>query len=183
MLLGKFNTSLPTAKRPVIFIPEEGLMGFMTHCHQRIGEAYFRTPRTTITAFVNLLSVLEQNPRMAGTRFLGQVEVLRIGAVSQTWRWRKDNRRRQAPPARAMTNSPASNSESASFFLLDASSPTLDMVLPAGRSFAMPRNKLSDLILDGSRDVIIAATTASGKTEAAFLPILTRLALLRYDRV
>jgi len=31
------------------------------------------------------------------------------------------------------------------------------------------------LILDGSDDVIIAATTASGKTEAAFFPILTRL--------
>jgi ATP-dependent Lhr-like helicase len=31
------------------------------------------------------------------------------------------------------------------------------------------------VILDGSRDVIIAAATASGKTEAAFLPILTRL--------
>lgn len=31
-------------------------------------------------------------------------------------------------------------------------------------------------ILAGDRDVIIAASTASGKTEAAFLPILTRLA-------
>lgn len=30
-------------------------------------------------------------------------------------------------------------------------------------------------ILEGSQDVIIAAATASGKTEAAFLPILTRL--------
>jgi len=32
------------------------------------------------------------------------------------------------------------------------------------------------LILDGDRDVIIAASTASGKTEAAFFPILTNLA-------
>lgn len=31
------------------------------------------------------------------------------------------------------------------------------------------------IILDGKQDVIIAAATASGKTEAAFLPILTRL--------
>lgn len=31
------------------------------------------------------------------------------------------------------------------------------------------------LILDGWRDVVIAASTASGKTEAAFLPLLTRL--------
>ena len=31
------------------------------------------------------------------------------------------------------------------------------------------------LILEGQRDVVIAAATASGKTEAAFLPLLTRL--------
>jgi ATP-dependent Lhr-like helicase len=30
-------------------------------------------------------------------------------------------------------------------------------------------------ILDGRQDVVIAAATASGKTEAAFLPLLTRL--------
>ena len=39
------------------------------------GEAYFRTPRTTITAFVNLLSVLEQNPSCDWRDLLGQVEV------------------------------------------------------------------------------------------------------------
>ena len=31
------------------------------------------------------------------------------------------------------------------------------------------------LLLEGGRDVIIAAATASGKTEAAFLPILSKL--------
>ena len=31
-------------------------------------------------------------------------------------------------------------------------------------------------ILDGQSDIVIAATTAAGKTEAAFLPILTRVA-------
>jgi ATP-dependent Lhr-like helicase len=31
------------------------------------------------------------------------------------------------------------------------------------------------LLLDGENDVVIAAATASGKTEAAFLPLLTRL--------
>lgn len=31
------------------------------------------------------------------------------------------------------------------------------------------------LLLDGTQDVILAAATASGKTEAAFLPILTKL--------
>jgi len=34
----------------------------------------------------------------------------------------------------------------------------------------------ADVILEGNRDVIIASATASGKTEAAFLPIASRLA-------
>jgi ATP-dependent helicase Lhr and Lhr-like helicase len=34
------------------------------------------------------------------------------------------------------------------------------------------------VLLDGGRDAIIAAATASGKTEAAFLPIVSRLARL-----
>ena len=43
-------------------MPDEAIPAFMSHCNQRLGEAYFRTPRTTITAFINLLAVLEQNP-------------------------------------------------------------------------------------------------------------------------
>jgi hypothetical protein len=56
-------------------LPEEALPAFMAHCRQRIGEAYFRTPRTTITAFVNLLSVLEQNPEADWKAVLGTVEI------------------------------------------------------------------------------------------------------------
>lgn len=43
-------------------LPDEALETFMMHYDQKIGEAYFRTPRNTVTAFVNILSVLEQNP-------------------------------------------------------------------------------------------------------------------------
>lgn len=43
-------------------LPPEAVPAFMRHCEQRIGEAAFRTPRTTITAFIGLLAVLEQNP-------------------------------------------------------------------------------------------------------------------------
>jgi ATP-dependent Lhr-like helicase len=38
------------------------------------------------------------------------------------------------------------------------------------------QERAAPLLLDGSRDLIISASTASGKTEAAFLPLLTRLA-------
>lgn len=43
-------------------VPDNALQAFMAHCNDKIGEAYFRTPRNTAKAFVNLLAVLEQNP-------------------------------------------------------------------------------------------------------------------------
>jgi len=56
-------------------LPDEALIAFMSFCAKRIGEAYFRTPRTTITAFLNLLAVLEQNPHVAWTDLLERVDV------------------------------------------------------------------------------------------------------------
>lgn len=56
-------------------LPDEALLQFMEHCNQRLGEAYFRTPRTTITAFINLLAVLEQNPGTDWRDLIGSVEV------------------------------------------------------------------------------------------------------------
>ena len=43
-------------------VPDEALTAFMTYCSNKVGDAYFRTPRTTIKEFVNLLAVLDQNP-------------------------------------------------------------------------------------------------------------------------
>ena len=66
-------------------VPDEALTAFMEHCSKRIGEAYFRTPRITITAFVNLLSVLEQNPQASWRELLGTVEVNKDeGSESET---------------------------------------------------------------------------------------------------
>lgn len=56
-------------------IPDDAIAGFMQHCAARVGEAYFRTPRTTVTAFVNFLAVLEQNPGTSWQGLLGQVRV------------------------------------------------------------------------------------------------------------
>ena len=55
--------------------PDEALKAFMAHCSQRIGDAYFRTPRNTVTAFVNMLSVIEQNPGTAWQDLVGDVEI------------------------------------------------------------------------------------------------------------
>lgn len=56
-------------------LPDSGLSSFMEHCSKRIGDTYFRTPRTTITAFINLLAVLEQNAGAAWQDLLGGIEV------------------------------------------------------------------------------------------------------------
>jgi hypothetical protein len=77
VLLGKIRYVYAYGDQTRYLLPDEGLMDFMTHCHQRIGEAYFRTPRTTITAFVNLLSVLEQNPGIDWHDLLGGIEVIK----------------------------------------------------------------------------------------------------------
>ncbi|MCM5575859.1 ATP-binding protein, partial [Xanthomonas hortorum pv. pelargonii] len=56
-------------------LPDEAVSQFMEHCANRIGDSFFRTPRTTITAFINLLAVLEQNPGTAWQTLIGEVEV------------------------------------------------------------------------------------------------------------
>ena len=48
----------------------------MEHCAKRLGDAYFRTPRTTITAFINLLAVLEQNPGADWKELIGVTDVI-----------------------------------------------------------------------------------------------------------
>ena len=57
-------------------LPDEALEAFMAHCSDRIGEAYFRTPRNTVTAFVNLLSILEQNPGVAWSDLIDKIEIV-----------------------------------------------------------------------------------------------------------
>lgn len=56
-------------------LPDDAIHQFMTHCANRIGDSFFRTPRTTITAFINLLAVLEQNPGVGWQDLIGSVEV------------------------------------------------------------------------------------------------------------
>lgn len=56
-------------------LPDTAIPAFMEHCSKRLGDAYFRTPRTTITAFINLLAVLEQNQGADWRELIGATEV------------------------------------------------------------------------------------------------------------
>jgi ATP-dependent Lhr-like helicase len=76
-----------------------------------------------------------------------------------------------------MMNSPASNSE-------DSPSSSFDLLHPKIQRWIWDtgwtelreaQERAIPIILEGQQDAIIAAATASGKTEAAFLPILTAL--------
>ena len=56
-------------------VPDEALEAFLLHCSQTIGDAYFRTPRNTIKAFADMLSVLEQNKTIAWNDLVGTVAI------------------------------------------------------------------------------------------------------------
>jgi hypothetical protein len=75
VLLSKVRHVFASGDPSQYLLPDAGIQAFMTHCSQRIGEAYFRTPRNTIKAFIDLLSVLEQNRQVAWTDLVSQISV------------------------------------------------------------------------------------------------------------
>ncbi len=74
-LLEKLNLAYASGQSAPVVLPAEALPAFMRHCEQRIGEATFRTPRTTITAFIGLLAVLEQNVGVEWQTLLKQTKI------------------------------------------------------------------------------------------------------------
>ena len=56
-------------------VPDDALHSFLHHCGQTIGDAYFRTPRNTIKAFLDMLAVLEQNPSVEWSQLVNDVSI------------------------------------------------------------------------------------------------------------
>ncbi|HEY9641439.1 MAG TPA: ATP-binding protein [Coleofasciculaceae cyanobacterium] len=75
VLLSKIRHVFAFGDPAQYLLPDEGIQAFMGHCSQRIGEAYFRTPRNTIKAFIDLLSVLEQNQQVSWKDLVTQVSI------------------------------------------------------------------------------------------------------------
>jgi len=75
VLLTKIRHVYASGDEAKHLLPDEAIEQFMAHCSKRLGESFFRTPRTTITAFINLLAVLEQNPGTTWQSLIGSVEV------------------------------------------------------------------------------------------------------------
>lgn len=61
VLLGKLRHVFAGGDQAKYLLPDEALISFMQHAAKRLGEAYFKTPRTTIVSFLNLLATLEQS--------------------------------------------------------------------------------------------------------------------------
>jgi hypothetical protein len=75
LLLGKIRHVYASGDPKRYLLPDPAIAGFMEHCADRIGDSFFRTPRTTITSFINLLAVLEQNPGADWKSLLCQVDI------------------------------------------------------------------------------------------------------------
>ena len=82
VLLGKIRHVYAAGEVKQYLIQDEGIQQFMAHCSGRIGDAYFRTPRNTITAFVNLLAVLDQNPQAKVSDLIAQTDIRVESGVS-----------------------------------------------------------------------------------------------------
>jgi hypothetical protein len=56
-------------------VPDEALRAFLNHCNKVVGESYFRTPRNTIKAFLDLLSVLEQAKHLSWNSLIDKLPI------------------------------------------------------------------------------------------------------------
>ncbi|MBX2991470.1 MAG: ATP-binding protein [Bacteroidetes bacterium] len=75
VLLMKLRLVYATSDPAKFLVPDEALKAFMDHCSKKIGDAYFRTPRNTIRAFIDLLAVLEQNGQLSWQNLIESVNV------------------------------------------------------------------------------------------------------------
>tara|TARA_B100000614_G_scaffold262641_1_gene297326 strand:+ start:13021 stop:14328 length:1308 start_codon:yes stop_codon:yes gene_type:complete len=57
-------------------VPDESLKAFLVHCSKTIGDAYFRTPRNTIKAFLDMLAVIDQNPNISWDSLIAKVDIV-----------------------------------------------------------------------------------------------------------
>ncbi|MDB5334916.1 MAG: hypothetical protein JWN70_535 [Planctomycetaceae bacterium] len=51
-------------------LPDQGIVRYLEVCQQRMGAAYFQTPRDTVKDFVGLMQVLQQNAQTSWTQLL-----------------------------------------------------------------------------------------------------------------
>lgn len=83
LLLTNLRHVFASGKEEKYLVPDEALLAFLHHCSNKIGESYFRTPRTTIKSFLDLLSILEQYPNYKWSDMISSMEVQKDVEPSQ----------------------------------------------------------------------------------------------------
>jgi hypothetical protein len=75
LLLEKIRFVYAFGDESKALVPLESIEAFMRHSAKQLGNDFFRTPGTTITAFINLLSVIEQNSGADWKKLLGKIDI------------------------------------------------------------------------------------------------------------
>jgi len=75
ILLKNLRNVFASGDETKYLVPDEALETFLVHCSKKIGDAYFRTPRNTIKAFVDMLAVIEQNPQISWKDLIDGIEI------------------------------------------------------------------------------------------------------------
>jgi hypothetical protein len=85
VLLSNINYVYAGGKKEDEIVPDEALGVFMQYCSNRLGNNYFRTPRTTITAFINMLAVIDQNEDAKWQELIGTIEIEKdVGGIEES---------------------------------------------------------------------------------------------------
>lgn len=75
LLLTNLRHVFASGNEEKYLVPDEALLAFLHHCSNKIGESYFRTPRTSIKSFLDLLSILEQYPDYKWSDMISSIQV------------------------------------------------------------------------------------------------------------
>ncbi len=62
-------------------LPDSAIEAYLYSCQQRMGAAYFLTPRDTVKDFIGLLNVLQQNPSADWQALIGQISTSAVAAA------------------------------------------------------------------------------------------------------
>ena len=170
-------------------IDEEGMKQFMNHCGSTLGADFYLTPRDAVKAFVGLLSVMEQNPGTGWQSLLPQTVIDRTNDPETDPSGSADDLEpdAEASPREARRGSGHRSDcrdRERRQTLPDQPPRAFDRLHPMLQEalYRMRWTKLRSIqvdaihwVFDGNGDLIIAARTAAGKTEAAFLPIFSQV--------
>jgi hypothetical protein len=73
VLLTRIRDVFALQDKSKYLLPDDGLHTYIEYCARTLGEAYFRTPRDSVTRFVGLLSLIEQDSQHDWRALLGHV--------------------------------------------------------------------------------------------------------------